>query len=136
MIVPYILRYNFGEGETGEVEYTNWSDSGKAVHSPKLDEFLTIAGVWRHKAIKFTDNILPEIHRRIVHEDIHFKFLMKDGWIDNLWKPQEDQEKEGLYKEEGWENYEQSAQDNLDTPWDTSDEEVGEEKESEEFDWD
>ncbi len=137
MIVPYILRYNFGEGETGEVEYTNWSDSGKAVHSPRLDEFLTIAGVWRHGAIKFSDNVLPEIHRRIVHQDIQFKFLMKDGWIDSVWAANEDQEKEGIYREEGWDEFNDSIDENKDaTPWDDEEDTPEESEETEDFDWD
>ena len=146
MVVPYTLRYNFGEDDegTGEVVYTNWG-SDQATHSPRLHEFLITAGAWEFGAIKFSDNILPELHERIINKDKTFKFLMKDGWIDRVWNPESDRvdqfrdvEAEGLWKEDGWDESESVPvpQDDVasDPPWDTD--ETEETKDSDDFNWD
>lgn len=83
MIVPYFLRYNFGEDEDGNVMYTHW-DGDNAIHSPKLDEFLSITGAWADGPIQFTDNILPVLQKRILRQNMKFQFVMKNGWIDSL----------------------------------------------------
>ena len=91
MVMPYYLRYNFAEkketdeyGKKGEAEYTDWG-SASAKHTPKLDEFLVIAGAWDAGPVKFEDNILPKLQKRISKVSKTFKFVVKNGWIDTLY---------------------------------------------------
>jgi len=124
MTIPYVLRYNFGEDAEGNTEYTFWGKNSK--HSPRLHEFLSLVGAWDNGAIKFSDNILPELQRRILKAAKTFKFVIKDGWIDTLYADQvsEVSEVAPWDDEEDW--------DNLD-PTETSPKPV--ETESTEFDW-
>ena len=90
MLIPYVLRYNFGlvedkdDEEYGMVEYT--FDGSKAVYTPKLREFLHLVGTWDKGPIKHEDNILPTLQKRILKAGKTFKFIVKDGWIDNIYE--------------------------------------------------
>jgi hypothetical protein len=77
--VPYTLRYNFGPDEDGNTAYTHWGQN--SVHSPRLDEFLTISGAWDLGPIEFSDNILPVLQKRMLKADKELVFQIKDGWI-------------------------------------------------------
>jgi hypothetical protein len=80
---PNMLRYNFaGDEETGETVYTSWGDN--SIHTPKLDEFLTVTGVWDKGPIKWKENILPTIQKRIVKANKTFKFVLKNGFFVTL----------------------------------------------------
>jgi hypothetical protein len=78
-VVPYTLRYNFGEDGEGNVEYTHWGANAK--HSPILHEFLTAAGAWESGALKFSDNILPKLEKRILKAGYELTFQLKNGWV-------------------------------------------------------
>jgi hypothetical protein len=105
-IVPYTLRYNFGPDEDGNVAYTSWG--AKSVHSPRLDEFLTLAGAWDSGSIKYSDNILSLLQKRMLHAAKQFSFQIKDGYIisDSLdsvggdWKDAKDDSDAALWDDE------------------------------------
>jgi len=90
MLIPHVLRYNFGPIEDKndeEYEMTEYTfDGSKAVHTPKLREFLYLVGAWDKGPIKYTDNILPILQKRILKAGKTFKFIVKDGWIDNIYE--------------------------------------------------
>jgi hypothetical protein len=90
MEMLYYLRHNFAAkeeddeyGEKGDAEYTNWGKN--SIHTPKLDEFLTVTGAWDKGPIKFIDNLLPKLQKRILKADKSFQFIVKNGWIDTLY---------------------------------------------------
>lgn len=78
--VPCTLRYNFGEDAEGNVEYTHYGANSK--HSPRLDAVITAAGVWDEGEVKFSDNILPKLEKRMLKAGHTLAFQIKDGWIN------------------------------------------------------
>lgn len=83
MTKPYLLRYYFGEDQDGNAEYTNWGASAK--YAPQLDEFLTTFGCWDYGSMKFSDNLLPEIQKRLLQANKKATIIVnRDGWIDNV----------------------------------------------------
>lgn len=76
-VVPYMLRYHFAEGSDGEVLY----DHGKSKYTAQLMEFLEITGAWEKGAMKYKDNVLPMLQKRMLEADRKFKFVVKDGNI-------------------------------------------------------
>ena len=123
MVIPYTLRYNFGEDEDGSVMYTHGGSN--AVHTPRLRDFLGLVGAWDKGEMKFSDNLLPKIQKRMLKAAKTFKFVVKDGWIDTIYADHSDEVEEAPWDdEEDWDNQ---------NPSDTSPKPV--ESESDEFDW-
>lgn len=77
--IPYSLRYYFADVD-GEV---GLSHPGSKYH-PLLAEFLEITGVWEKGPIKYQDNILPVLEKRILAQRRKFNVLVKDGWVDKI----------------------------------------------------
>ena len=78
--VPCTLRYNFGEDAEGNVEYTHYGANSK--HSPRLDNVVTAAGLWDEGELKFSDNLLPKIEKRLLKAGHTLAFQIKGGWIN------------------------------------------------------
>jgi len=102
LTVPYNLHYNFGEtqNEKGEsiVMYTKGGANAK--HTPLLDEYLTIAGAWEAGELKYADNLLPQLEKRVLRANKSFKGIMKGGWIDKLFSNEDMPTEEDLSEEE------------------------------------
>lgn len=85
--LPYLLAYNFLEAK---------DDQGRSIvglmskgnRTKDLAEFLRITGA-DQKPMKWSDNILPGLQRRILHVAKEFNFIIKDGWIDTLYEENE-----------------------------------------------
>jgi hypothetical protein len=78
-IVPYSLRYNFDADKDGLVEFTKWGNN--SVHTPRLAEFLSLAGAWEAGEMKASENILPKLEKRILKANKELIFQIKGGWI-------------------------------------------------------
>lgn len=76
------LRYLFDSDDEGLVEYPPFGD--RSVHIPKLIEFLDVIGVWEKGPLKFSDNILPKLQKRVLKANKEFQFVLKNGFFSTL----------------------------------------------------
>lgn len=79
MIIPAVFRYHFGE-DNGVVAYSH----AKSKYTAMLDDFCSIAGAWERGEMKYQDNILPMLEKRILRENRTFNILMKDGYLNTI----------------------------------------------------
>ena len=77
------LNYNFLEAkdEQGRSIVGLMSTGAR---TKDLGDFLKIAGA-DTKPMKWKDNILPVLEKRILNADREFHFIVKEGWIDTLY---------------------------------------------------
>jgi hypothetical protein len=84
MEVPAIFRYYFGEmvddGGNHVVGYTKLGSK----YAPLLSDFMDASGAWDKGPMKYKDNVLPWIEKRILEADKEFQFVMKDSWLDSF----------------------------------------------------
>jgi hypothetical protein len=85
--IPMVVRYNFREAKDGEKSVVGLPDRGR--HSKFLEEFCDLTGVWDRGPIKFSDNVLPEVEKRVLKADNAFMLVLKDGWVDTLFEADE-----------------------------------------------
>lgn len=86
MIIPQFLRYVFKpvEDDDGE-EVVGIPDGGpKAIHAPKLAEFSDAFGVWKKGRMKWQDNLLPGLQKRILDAATNPSVVMKEGYVQNI----------------------------------------------------
>jgi hypothetical protein len=82
MEVPLMFRYNFDEiVEDGEkvVAYSK----PRSKYTSDLADFFDATGVLDFGAIRYSDNILPEVQKRILQNDRSFMITFRDGWMVN-----------------------------------------------------
>ena len=53
----------------------------------QLDNFIMATKAVVDGPIPYSDNILPTLQKRILRKEAEFKFIMKDGWINNIIPP-------------------------------------------------
>ena len=87
MIAPATFRYHFKPMEQ-EIKGKTYTVVGighpKSKYTPVLMEFLEIHKV-TDTPMKFTDNLLPALQKRVLSADVAFQFSVKNGWFDNIW---------------------------------------------------
>lgn len=81
--VSYTLRYHFAETEE-KGQKVAWYSHPKSKYTAQLGEFMDITGVWEKGPMKYKDNVLPMIQKRMLAEDRTFKFIIKQGNIHTL----------------------------------------------------
>jgi hypothetical protein len=86
--VPFRLNYNFLEAKNDQNESIVGLMS-KGNRTKDLAEFLRISGADNGVEIEWSDNILPELEKRILDADQSFMFIIKNGWIDTLYEVDE-----------------------------------------------
>jgi hypothetical protein len=85
MQIPLILRYWFEETvEDGENVVALEFHPKSPKHGPMLSDFLNEFGVWDYGKMKYKDNILPEIQKRLLSAKKVVQVVVKDGWIDSI----------------------------------------------------
>jgi hypothetical protein len=87
VVIPYFLKYNFRE--TVEQGRAAVGLASKGSRTQQLAEFLDITGAWNRGPMKWKDNVLPAFEKRILHEDVEFNIIVKDGFIDTLFQMNE-----------------------------------------------
>lgn len=87
--VPYTLRYNFQptEDENGRKVTGFYKLNSK--YTPVLMDFCDVFGVWEDGAIPASDNILPELAKRIAKQGRVASIVLKDGWINTIFATEE-----------------------------------------------
>jgi hypothetical protein len=110
--IPHFLRYNFREymNEDGKSEV---GLAAKGSRTKQLADFLDITGAWVQGPMKWKDNVLPAVERRILRQAREFNFIIKDGWIDTLFSADEPEVEDADWDEED-EPVEESAPDDDD----------------------
>jgi hypothetical protein len=78
--LSYFLRYHFGEVMEDGKSLVAYTKPGSK-YTGYLQEFLNASGAWELGPIEYSDNILPELQKRILHADKKFEVTVKDGWI-------------------------------------------------------
>ena len=104
--IPLTLRYNFLEDKEEDGSFVGFMEKGE--HTEFLIEFCDITGVWERGAMKWKDNVLPMLERRILDADKKFSVLVKNGFV-NAFYDEEDQNKTTPDVEEIDEDEEQSV---------------------------
>ena len=104
--IPMTLRYNFREAMDGDKSVVGLPDRGR--HSKFLEEFCDLAGVWSRGPIKYSDNVLPEVEKRVLQADKSFMFIIKDGWVDTLYEVDEPVEEDDWTEDEPKETVKES----------------------------
>jgi len=115
IVVPYTLAYNFKEVD-GEVGFP--SSKGR---TKQLIDFCDITGVWDKGPLKFKDNILPDMQKRILRADKSFNIVINDGWIESVFSAFEAEEDDLDWEENEKEPAKKStkpAKDDDSPPWD------------------
>jgi hypothetical protein len=92
VVVPFQLRYNFLEAHDEEGTSIVGLMS-KGSRTAQLREFLSITGADR-KPMKWRDNVLPLLEKRILRAEVEFNFIIKNGWIDSIYLAEEPEEVE------------------------------------------
>ena len=82
MNIPYILRYNFGEVDVDGKAAVGFTHP-KSKYTAQLEDFLDIVGAME-KPMKYADNILPMLEKRILLADKTFSFVIKGGYISTV----------------------------------------------------
>lgn len=77
---PYMVSYKF-ENADGVAALPG--QRGKSRYTDQLEDFMYAVGAWE-KPLEWSENMLPEIDRRIKNSARHFKFSVKDGYVDQL----------------------------------------------------
>lgn len=114
--IPLILRYNFREAEDKGKSVVGLPDRGR--HSKFLEEFCDLTGVWKSGPMEYSDNVLPELEKRILKADQPFMFIMKDGWVDTLYEADEPLDESDWEEEEDTSEPEESPEEADDLDWD------------------
>jgi len=98
--------------------------NGKAVHGPRLNEFLTHFGGWDRGAMKYTDNPLPEFQKRMLAVRKKCKVGIQNGFIANFWDTVETDEFPEEFVEDTTEVYsEEPVVTETDSLWEDDEEE-------------
>lgn len=117
--------------DTEKIETGFSSPPGNSKHCDMLSDFCDATGIWKFGAIPWSDNILPELAKRVDKSDQSFNVVLNGGWVEHIYPIQDFDEDE---PEDVWED-ETSEVIDLDdveeVPFDL-DEEA---EEDEEFDW-
>jgi hypothetical protein len=80
--IPYVLPYNFKEVEDNGKQVVGFpSSKGR---TKQLIDFCDITGVWDSGPMKYKDNILPDLQKRILRADKEFNIVINDGWIESI----------------------------------------------------
>ena len=66
--------------------------NSKAVHGPKMNEFLTNCGGWNAGPVKVVDNPLPEFQKRMLRERVPVKVSIQNGFVQSFWDTVEEDE--------------------------------------------
>jgi hypothetical protein len=85
LLVRVTFHYNFGEGKNGELIFTK--GGAQAKHTPFLVDFLSSAGLFEGEPMKYADNTLPALEKRLQGADKRFKFVMTKGRVDSFFSP-------------------------------------------------
>lgn len=103
--VPLFLHYNFLEAEEDGASVVGFMSKGR--HTDMLVEFTEVAGAWERGPMKWSDNILPALEKRILRAAKTFSFVMKNGFIETVYaedalelEEEEEEEKEETTAEE------------------------------------
>lgn len=92
MVLSYQLPYNFIEMEQevkSEVKKVVGFSHPKSAFTVNLIEFLDTVGAWERGPMAYSDNILPKLEKRILEQAKHFKFVVKNGYIDTIYDASE-----------------------------------------------
>ena len=88
LIVPFSLSYNF-QGIEEEIQGKSYTvvafSRPKSKYTEQLMEFCEVSGAWEGGPMKFSDNILPGLEKRILGEGKKFQFTLKNGWLETLY---------------------------------------------------
>jgi len=114
--LPLILRYNFREAEHDGKSVVGLPDRGR--HSKFLEEFCDLTGVWKFGPMRYSDNVLPEVEKRVLKAGQEFMFIMKDGWVDTLYEADEPLDESDWDEEDDTAAEEPDSQEDEDLEWD------------------
>jgi hypothetical protein len=79
LIIPYFLRYNFGEMD-GSVAFVK----PKSKYTQQTGTFLDATGAFKKGTMTYTDNILPALEVRLKDANHKLMVIMKDGRVDAI----------------------------------------------------
>jgi hypothetical protein len=95
MTVPTTFRYHFVEADDGTVGIGHL----KSKYTPELERFLDITGAWEQGAMKYMDNVLPNLQGRILRQKKEFRIELAGGWVDRLYSLSEEEISNKLIEE-------------------------------------
>jgi hypothetical protein len=79
LVIPYFLRYNFGEME-GQVAFVK----PKSKYTQQTATFLEATGAFKKGTMAYIDNILPALETRLKDAKHLLMVVMRDGRIDAI----------------------------------------------------
>ena len=79
LVIPYFLRYNFGEVD-GAVAFIK----PKSKYTQQTGTFLEACGAFDKGSMAFIDNILPALETRLKDANRRLMVIMKDGHVDAI----------------------------------------------------
>lgn len=112
MIVKYQwgLDYAFVDfvNDTGDHIVGYGKQLDKSTHMQKVDEFMTLTGIWDHGALRWKDNILPDMQKRAIEANKSLRIIVKGSYIETLLADQSSEPFEDVSNE----TYEEDELDN------------------------
>ena len=114
VVVPYTLSYNFAEKEDNGRQVVGFpSSKGR---TKDLIDFCDLTGVWDGGPMKYKDNILPDLQKRILRAEKEFNIVINDGWVESVFSAF-DAEEDDLDWEESEKPVEEVKEEES-PPWD------------------
>jgi hypothetical protein len=80
MEIPLMFRYHFDSIKEDGVDVTCYSKP-RSKYTNDLIDFFVATGVLDFGAIKYSDNILPEVEKRVLQNNRTFAVTLRDGWM-------------------------------------------------------
>ncbi len=62
------------------------SPPGNSKHCDMLSDFCDATGMWEFGAIEWSENILPELERRILRLEREFNVVLNGGWVEHIYE--------------------------------------------------
>ena len=71
------------------------SPPGNSKHCDMLSDFCDATGLWEFGAIEWSENILPELERRILRLEREFNVVLGMGWVEHIYEIADYEEENG-----------------------------------------
>jgi hypothetical protein len=88
-IVPNNYHYNFEPVQDEDGKEVAGFNHPKSKYTTQLIDLCDATGVWQRGAMRASDNVLPELQRRMLKADKTVTLVLKDGFINSVFASEE-----------------------------------------------
>ena len=82
--------------DEGGKQFTGFSSPpGNSKHCDMLSDFCDATGLWEFGAIEWSENILPELEKRILRLEREFNVVLNQGWVEHIYEIADYEDEDG-----------------------------------------